>query len=164
MRSFAPSIIIGAILTCVSTTSEAIHWSMIAGSCTPDPQYIRNGTFYYGGGAVVVNEDSSAVFNCPITAQLPFTPVQLRIVSSGAAAAPRAETIAVLIEVSQTTGFETEITRVTATSGGPAHPTDSPIFNHFFDVGSNFYYVRVSMTSGSLPGQIQVLHGLTLFP
>jgi hypothetical protein len=137
---------------------------MIAGGCTPYPLFIRNGTFYYGDGAVVVNEDSSAVFNCPITAQVPFTPVQFRIVTSGAAVALRAETTAVLIAVSQTTGFPTEITRVTATSGGSAHTTDSPIFHHFFDVGSNFYFVQVYMRSGSLPGQEQILHGLTLLP
>lgn len=133
---------------------------MNGSGCTPNQIYISEATYYNEGGAVAVKEDSSAVFNCPVTIGLSRVgPSQLTVVSSGATTSP-AHTTAALMAVSRSAGFETEIATVTATSGS-AHGTSS-LFTHNFSEDDNFYFVRVTMTSGSVPGQIQTLFGVSL--
>jgi hypothetical protein len=63
--------------------------------------------------------------------------------------------------MSLSTGQETVIATVTATSSGSVHST-STLFTHAFNQDLNSYYVRVTMTSGAVPGQIQTLFGVAL--
>jgi len=139
------------------------RWSMIGSGCTPYQIYIAGDTYYNAGGAVVVKEKASAVFNCPVTLEPSLSsPSQLTVVNSGATTSPSgAHTTAALIAMSLSTGQETVIATVTATSSGSVHST-STLFTHAFNQDLNFYYVRVTMTSGAVPGQIQTLFGVAL--
>ena len=137
---------------------------MIGSGCTPYQIYIAGDTYYNAGGAVVVKENASAVFNCPVTLEPSLSsPSQLMVVNSGATTSSSgAHTTAALIAMSLgPTGQETVIATVTATSNGSVHST-STLFTHAFNQDLNFYYVRVTMTSGAVPGQIQTLFGVAL--
>jgi hypothetical protein len=167
MNAFGSAIIMGAVLVLASATSEAVTWSINGSGCTPAPLSLHNNSFFVQGGAVVVHFDSTAIFNCPITERVPFDPVQLSVVNRGQTApGSAAGTVATLIAVDRNTGLETTVTTVTASSLGSVRTTDSPFFSstHVFNREANFYYVRVTMTSGSLPNQEHVLYGVFLRP
>jgi hypothetical protein len=165
MRALRSTIIMSAILVVTSATSEAVTWSINGSGCTPDPLSIHNKSFFVSEGAVVVQFDSTAIFNCPITERPVTTPEQLIVTNSGQTApGSGARTLATLMAVDRSTGIETTITAVTASSIGSVRATKSPFFSHVFDLNTNFYYVRVIITSGSLPNQEHVLYGLAFRP
>jgi hypothetical protein len=136
-------------------------WSANGASFLPDSKSVVNNFYSTGLGTVTGGAQVTVTLHAPITMLPPNTGFSALLVVNSGRTTTNVNTKAQLIKMSRSTGAETTIAAVTASSSASVHTTVTT-FIATFDPDNFFYYVRVTLKSGILVSQSQVLYGVAL--
>jgi hypothetical protein len=142
-------------------TSPFTIWSANGASFLPDSKSVMNNSYSTGLGSVAGGAQVTVTLYAPVTMLPPNTGFSALLVVNSGRSATNVNTKAELVKMSRSTGAETTIAAVTASSSSSVHTTVT-IFIATFDPDTFFYYVRVTLKSGIAVSQLQVLYGVAL--
>src|SRR5262245_66744 len=144
-----------------SASSPFTIWSANGASFLPDSKSVANNSYRTGLGTVTSAAQVTVTLYAPVTMLPPNTGFSALLVVNSGRTATNVNTKAQLVKMSRSTGAETVIAAVTASSSSSVHTTVTT-FSATFDQDTFFYYVRVTLTSGIAVTQAQVLYGVAL--
>lgn len=136
-------------------------WSANGASFLPDSKSVANNWYGTGVGTVTGGAQVVVTLYAPVTMLPPNTGFSALLLVNSGRTATNVNTKAQLVKMSRSTGAETIIAAVTASSSGSVHTTVTA-FSAAFDQDNFFYYVRVTLRSGIAVTQAQVLYGVAL--
>jgi hypothetical protein len=137
-------------------------WSANGASFVPDSKSVANNSYSTGVGSVAGGAQVTVTLYAPVTLLPPNTGFSSILVINSGRTATNVNTRAELVKMSRSTGAESIIAAVTATSSSSVHTTPSPGFSAPFEQDKFLYYVRVTLRSGIAVTQLQVLYGVAL--
>ena len=142
-------------------TSPFTIWSANGASFLPDSKSVMNNSYSTGSGTVAGGAQVTVTLYAPVTMLPPNTGFSALLVVNSGRTATNVNTKAQLVKMSRSTGAETTIAAVTASSSASVHTTVTS-FIATFDPDNFFHYVRVTLKSGIAVSQAQVLYGVAL--
>ena len=164
MRKLILGLVVVASLAAFSTSARASPftiWSANGASFLPDSKSVANNRYSTGLGTIAGGAQVTVTLYAPVTMLPPNTGFTALLVVNSGRTAPNVNTKAELVKMSRSTGAETIIATVTASSSTSVHTT-STSFSATFEPDNFFYYVRVTLKSGIVVSQLQVLYGVAL--
>ena len=136
-------------------------WSANGASFVPDSKSVVNHWYSTGAGSVAGGAQVTVTLYAPVTLLPLNTGFSSILVINSGRTATNVNTRAELVKMSRSTGAESTVAAVTASSSSSVHTTNTN-FSAPFDQDHFLYYVRVTLRSGITVTQLQVLYGVAL--